>query len=158
VVLNFGRSFTFETFFLKQFKEDKIPSTLALDLSIIKMDPKGKVIYFNQCFLNLLKKIPRASKPTKDFTIEFYTLSLPMSMVMFVKNMLSLKGNIEEESLKDKYNTNTKPLLPILRKKKKDINSMDMESLQRIFNKLSNELIDLKYNSGEGSSNPKNSG
>jgi hypothetical protein len=32
---------------------------------------------------------------------------------------------------------------------------MDMESLQRIVKKLSNEIIDLKKNHGEGSSNPK---
>jgi hypothetical protein len=46
-------------------------------------------------------------------------------------------------------------LLPSPSKEKKDINSMDMESLQRIVKKLSNELIYLKKNSGEGSSNPK---
>jgi hypothetical protein len=39
---------------------------------------------------------------------------------------------------------------------KKDYDSMDMESLQRIVKKLSNELIDLKKNGGEGSSNSKN--
>jgi hypothetical protein len=50
------------------------------------MDPKEKVKYFNQCFLTLLKRIPQDSKPIEDVTIEFYTSSLPMSMVMFVKN------------------------------------------------------------------------
>jgi hypothetical protein len=91
------------------------------------MEPKEKIKYFNQCFLTLMKRIPQASKPVEDVTIEFYTSSLPMSMVMFVKNvekttleatfkealkieknMLSLKGNPGVESSKDKTNPKTK--------------------------------------------------
>jgi hypothetical protein len=74
----------FETIFLEKFREYKTPTTPILYLSRIKMDPKEKIKYFNQRFLNLMKKIPQASKPSEDVSIEFYTLDLPMSMDMFV--------------------------------------------------------------------------
>jgi hypothetical protein len=138
----------FETIFLKKFGEEKTPTTLVLDISRIKMDTNEKVKYFNQCFLSLLKQIPRASKPAEDVTIEFYTSSLPMSMEMFVKNtekatleatfqealkieknMLSLKGNPRAESSKDKTKTKTKATVTKSSEEKKDIDSMDMESL-----------------------------
>jgi hypothetical protein len=76
----------FETTFIEKFREEKMPMTLVLDLSRIKMEPKEKIKYFNQRFLTLMKRIPQASKPTKDVSIEFYTSSLPMLMEMFVKN------------------------------------------------------------------------
>jgi hypothetical protein len=179
MVLFFGRSFyhqleNFETIFLENFGEHKTPTTLVLDLSRIKMESKEKIKYFNQCFLTLLKQIPQALKPVEDVTIEFYTSSLPMSMVMFFKNvekttleatfkeslkieknMLSLKGNPGVESSKEKTNPKTKSTATKTSEEKKDTDSMDMEALQRIVKKLSNEIIDLKKNSGEGSSNPK---
>jgi hypothetical protein len=34
-----------------------------------------------------MKRIPQASKPAEDVSIEFYTSSLPISMEMFVKNV-----------------------------------------------------------------------
>jgi hypothetical protein len=95
-----------------------------------------------------------------------------MSMTMFVKNvekstveeafqealkvqnnMSSFKGNCGEESSKEKgkaKETMTKPF-----KDKKNYDSMDMEALQRIIKKISNELIDWKKNDGEGSSSLK---
>jgi hypothetical protein len=74
----------FETIFVNKFGEDKIPSSLVLYLSRMKMDTNENVKDFNQCFLSLLKKIPWASKPTEYVTNEFYTSTLPMSMAMFV--------------------------------------------------------------------------
>jgi hypothetical protein len=162
----------FVTIFLKKFREDKTSATSVLDISRIKMDTNEKVKYFNQCFLYLLKQ---TSKPIVEVTIEFYTLSLPMSMAMFIKNvekatleatfqealiieknMLSLKGNLEDESSKNKSKTKAKSHVTKSSKEKKYTDSMDMESLQRIVNKLSNKLIDLKKHNGEGSSNTKN--
>jgi hypothetical protein len=130
-----------------------------------------KVKYFNQCFLSLLEQIPQDSKPTEDITIEFYTSVLPISMEMFVKtenkytleatfqealkikkNMLSLKGNPGVESSKNKNKNNTKAIVTKYLEETKDIDSMDMKSLQIIVKKLSNELIYLKKHNGEGSS------
>jgi hypothetical protein len=49
------------------------------------MEEKDKVKDFNQIFLTLINKIPLASKPADDVSIEFYTSSLLVSMTMFVK-------------------------------------------------------------------------
>jgi hypothetical protein len=46
---------TFETIFLRKFGENKMPTTLVLELSRIKMDSKELVNDYNQCFLTLLK-------------------------------------------------------------------------------------------------------
>jgi hypothetical protein len=37
----------------------------------------------------------------------------------------------------------------------KDKDSMDMESMQRMIKRLSNEVIDMKMNNGEGTSNQR---
>jgi hypothetical protein len=110
-----------ETIFLRKFGENKTPTTLVLELSGIKMDAKELVNDYNRCFLSLLRQILRASNPTEDVSIEFYTSSLHISMAIFVnnvekstleeafqealkveKNMMSLKGNPGEESSKYK--------------------------------------------------------
>jgi len=99
----------------------------VLDLSRIKVDTKQKIKDFNQTFHTLMKKIPHASKPAEDVSIEFYTLALLVSKEMFVKTtekdtleatfkeaikiekyMLSLKGNHGVECSKDKSNPKTK--------------------------------------------------
>jgi hypothetical protein len=91
-----------------------------------------------------------------------------MSMVMFVKNaekdtleetfqealkieknMISLKVNPGEESSKDKAKAKAKSLVTKYYEEKKDTYSMDMESLQRIVKKLSNEMIDMNKQNGE---------
>jgi hypothetical protein len=71
----------------------------------------------------------------------------------FEKNMLSLKGSSSSEPSKDKGKGKISTSKPSEDKNPSD--SMDMESLQRIIKKLSNDLVDLKRGSGEGSSNQK---
>jgi len=68
--------------------------------------------------------------------------------------MLSIKGNPRNESLKDKSNTKTKTIVSKPLEYKKDQDYIDVESLQRIVNNLSNKIIDMKKHCGEGSSNP----
>jgi predicted Mrr-cat superfamily restriction endonuclease len=137
------------------------------------MDSKELVNDYNQHFLTLLKQIQRAYKIVEYVSIEFYTSSFPMSIAMFIKNvekstleesfqeslkveknMLSLKGNPGVESSKD--NVKSKEAMYKPSKDKKNYDSMDMETLQRIVKKISNELIDLKKNGAEGSSSSKN--
>lgn len=48
------------------------------------MYPKENVKYFNQIFLTLMNKIPNDSRPIDSSLIEFYTNSLPPSIVTFV--------------------------------------------------------------------------
>ena len=69
--------------------------------------------------------------------------------------MLSLKGNPGVESSQDKSNLKTKSIITKTSKDNKDIYSMDLEYLQRIFKKLSIKIIYLKKNPREGSFNPK---
>jgi len=48
------------------------------------METKEQIKYFNQQFLTLMKKIPQASNPAEDLSIEFYTSTLHVSMEMVV--------------------------------------------------------------------------
>jgi hypothetical protein len=89
-------------------------------------------------------------------TLEKDTLEATFQEALKIeKNMLSLKWNPGVESSKDKAKTKSKSHVTKSLEEKKDIDSMDMESLQIIVKKLSNELIDLKKHNGEGSSNTK---
>jgi hypothetical protein len=42
-----------------------------------------------------MRRIPRASKPAEDVSIEFHTSGIPMSIAMFVKNVE--KSTLEED-------------------------------------------------------------
>jgi len=70
-----------------------------------------------------------------------------------VKYMMSLKGNPREEAKNYKSNTKKRVTPSKSPKHKNDQESMEMESLQRIIKKLSNEIIDMNQNLGEGTSN-----
>jgi len=72
-----------------------------------------------------------------------------------IENKLSLKGNRGAKYSNEKTNPNTNSTTTKTSEEKNDIYSMDMEALQRIFKKLSNEIIDLKKNNGNRSSIPK---
>jgi hypothetical protein len=138
------------------------------------MEAKEKVKDLNQMFLTLINKIPLASKPTDDVSIEFYTSSLSVSMVNFVKRtekgtmedtfkeaikvdkgILILKGNLGAEVSKDKSNTKSKVTLKKNPEDKKYQESMDMEALKRIVKNIYNEIIDMNKRTREGTSNAK---
>jgi hypothetical protein len=61
----------FETIFLNKFGEDKMSTTLVLDLSRIKMDTHKRVKYFNQRFLSLLKVFHKFSNTLKMSQLNF---------------------------------------------------------------------------------------
>jgi hypothetical protein len=114
--------------------------------------------------LSLINKIHDTSKHVEVVSIELYTLSLPVSMGIFVKRakngtledtfeeaikvekyMLSLKGNSRLNSDQSTSSNSKKKILPTQDPTdKKDQDSMDMESLQRIVKKLTNEIVDMK--------------
>jgi hypothetical protein len=71
----------------------------------------------------------------------------------FEKNMMSLKGSYKSDPSKDKGKG--KYFVSKPNEDKNHSDSMDMESIQRIINKLSNNLIDLKKGGGEGYSSQK---
>lgn len=59
VVGSFHSCNNFQNDFLGQFGEDKTPTNFVLELSIIKMGPKGKRFFF---FFGLRNKIPKNSR------------------------------------------------------------------------------------------------
>ena len=67
--------------------------------------------------------------------------------------MMSLKGSSNSNPSKDKGKGKASTSKPS--EDKKSFDSMDMESLQSIINNLSNDLVDPKKGSGEGSSSQK---
>jgi hypothetical protein len=60
------------------------------------------------------------------------------------KGYVKSKGNLGAESHKDKSNTKIKVTSTKPSEDTKDQDSLDMESLQRIIKKLSNDIIDIK--------------
>lgn len=127
------------------------------------MDDKEKIKYFNQRFLSLRNRIPFESRSTEGVVIEYYTSPLPQTMAMFVKqtrkttlqdnfvepirvenDLASLKGN----QANDKPSSSRTPVKTHTNRRDQD--SFDIEGLQRIVKQLSNEIIDLKKNLGEG--------
>ena len=95
----------FQTAFLGKFGEDKTSAKLVLELSRIKMDPKEKVKDFNKRFLTLRNKILLTSRPNNDVTVELYTVTLPTTVVMFVKRdeKITLNKKFEEAIKVEKY-------------------------------------------------------
>jgi len=75
--------------------------------------------------------------------------------IKFEKDMLGLKGNPGAEVQKDKSNTKRNVTLKKPHEDKKDQDSMDMESLQRMVKNISNEIININKIVGEGTSNTK---
>ena len=129
------------------------------------MDGKEKVKDFNQCFINLRNKIPVESRPTKGVVTKFYTSALLQTMAMFVKQAqnTTFQGNFAEairvkkdlSSLKvnqgdDKPSTSRAPVKTHTDRREQD--SFNIEGLQRMVKQLSNEIIDLKKNSGKSTS------
>lgn len=133
------------------------------------MNPKEKINEFNQRFLN---NIPTTTRPVEEVTLELYTSALPLSIAMFFKRaklttleetfdeailvekeISSLKANPMNEtnsastSKKNNENPNKNE------NEKKDQDNLDMESLQQVITKLSNDMINIKKNNSETNQN-----
>jgi len=136
------------------------------------MIPKEKIKEFNQRFLTLRNKIPTAARPAEEVTLEFYTSALPLSVAMFVKRdkLATLEETFEKAILVEKEMTNLKShptnesdTASSSRKKnenpnknvndKKEQDNFDMENLQRVIMKLSNDMIDMKKNNTKTNQN-----
>jgi len=75
---------TFQEVFFSKFGDDRTIASLINDLSNLKANPNEKIKDFNSRFNKFLNKIPTASKPTVDVQIEWYILSLPSNIAIFV--------------------------------------------------------------------------
>jgi hypothetical protein len=138
------------------------------ELFTATMSSKEKVKYFNQWFTTILNKFQAEAKPTHDFQIEVYANALPASISMFVKRDAkhTLAENFEEEKTiefqkkgcKDgQVSLVKKEVQPLPRRgllltgpprqqteKGPKKGSGDIEDLQQMTKKLSNEIIDMK--------------
>jgi hypothetical protein len=160
----------FETCFLEKFGDDKSPEVLVMELSSLKMNPKEKVKDFNQRFLTLKKKIPVDSMPAENLIVAYYTKALHNNIAIWVKrskkntlleafeeasqiekDILSLKDNLSSEA---ETTSSSKKKIEILTRPpqvKNQQETLDLESLQKAFQKLSNQVVDLKRSTEEAS-------
>jgi hypothetical protein len=160
----------FETCFLEKFGDDKSLEVLVMELSSLKMNPKEKVKDFNQIFLTLKNKIPADSMPIESLIVAYYTKALHNNIAIWVKrskkntlleafeeasqiekDILSLKDNLNSEA---ETTSSSKKKIEILTRPPQTKNQpeiLDLESLQKAFQKLSNQVIDLKRSAEEAS-------
>lgn len=156
----------FQQFFLDKFGDEKTPAALVLELSHLKMETKEKLKDFNIWF----NRIPATARPTEEVLMEFditaltnvmwvkrtnaWTLQGVIDEVVKVKNeMLSLTtchptiGENKASQTSKKNNGNDKKV-----DETKEKDTIDVEGLHRIINKLMNIVIDMKKNHGESTS------
>ena len=141
-----------------------------MNLSSLKMIPKENVKDFNQRFLTLKNKIPIDSMPAKNLLVAYYTKALHNNIAMWLKR--SKKNTllesfeeavlIEKDILSLKYNLSSEVETTSSSKKKIEIltrppqaknqqETLDLETLQKAFQKLSNQVVDLKISIEEAS-------
>ena len=159
----------FETTFMTQFRDEKTSGILFLKLSR-KNNRKEKINDFNQIFITLLNNIP--NNPAEAMQIEFYivTLQPPISMFVKMEKKQTLVENFEQDikvekdieaisnhpgNEERKYSTSQKSSkknkgTSKTESNKKETCPTDMESMQWTIKHLTNKIIDLKKNNGEG--------
>jgi hypothetical protein len=155
---------------LEKFGDDKSMEVLIMEISILKMNPKEKVKDFNQIFFTLKNKIPVDSMPVESLIVAYYDKALHNNIAIWVKrskknmflesfeearqiekDIFSLKDNLSSQvettsSSKMKIEILTRP--PQTKNQPK---TLDLESLQKAFQKISNQFVDLKRSAEEES-------
>jgi hypothetical protein len=133
-----------------------------MELSSLNMNPKEKFKDFNQRFLTLKKKIPADSMPAENLIVAYYTKAMHKNIAIWVKrskkntlleafeeesqiekDVLILKDNVSSEA---KTTSSSKKKIEILTRTPQPKNqqeTLDLESLQKAFQKLSNQVVDL---------------
>jgi hypothetical protein len=170
----------FQKDFLEKFAEETTMGALMDELFMATMNLKERVKDFNQIFMTILNKFQPTAKPTQELQIEVYANALLASISMFVKRAakqtlaenfeeakmieFQMKGCKEGEASLVKRETMPPPRRGLLltRSSGKSTEQTpnkgngDIEYLQCMVKKLSNEIIDMKRSAGEGnqSQNP----
>jgi hypothetical protein len=164
----------FQKYFLDKFAEETTIGALMVELFTATMSSKEKVKDFNQWFTIILNKFQPKAKPTQELQIEVYANALPASISMFLKRASkhTLVENFEETKtiefqmkgckegqvsiLKKEFQPPPRRGLLLIRppgkqtKQGPEKGSRDIEDLQHMIKKLSNEIIDMKRSVGEG--------
>jgi hypothetical protein len=135
------------------------------------MNPKEKFKDFNQIFLTLKNKIPEELMPVKNSIFPYYTKSLHHNIaicrvkrskkntlldefkevILIEKDILSLKDNLSVEAESTSSSKNKIEILTRAPQNKREQETLDLESLQKYFQKLSNQRVDLKRYDEEAS-------
>jgi hypothetical protein len=118
-------------------------------------------------FLNVLIKFLHDIAPSQSLAIEYYMATLTPSVGMFVKmdknNTLAL--NFDEAEIVERELSSYEHYLhteetkmarkrPLLLTKPPKKEPKDIDNVVKLVNNLSNEVVDIKKNVGEGSSKP----
>jgi hypothetical protein len=152
----------FETCFLEKFEDEKSPEVLVMELSSLKLNHKEKLTDFNQIFLTLKNKIPTNSMPAEILIVAYYAKSLHNNTEIWVKrskkntllesfeeasqiekDIIILKYNLSNET---EANSSSKTKIVIITRPPQTKNqqeNLDLEILQKAFQKLSNQVNDL---------------
>jgi hypothetical protein len=161
----------FESCFLEKFGDNKSPEVLVMELSSLKMNRKEKIKDFNQRFLTLKNRIPVDSMSAENLIVTYYTKSLHQNIAIWVKrskkatlleafeeasqikkDILILKDNICNEAETTSSSKKKIEILPRPPQNKTQSDGSDLESLQKVIQKLSNQVIDLRRSVEEASS------
>jgi hypothetical protein len=161
----------FESCFLEKFGDEKSPEVLVMKLSSLKMNPKEKKKYFKQRFLTLNNRIPIDSMPAENLIVTYYTKGLHQNITIWVKrskkatllesfeeerqiekDILSLKDNISNEVEITPSSKKKIEILPRPPQTKNQSERSYLESLQKVIQKLSNQVVDLRRSAKKASS------
>jgi len=143
---------------LTKFGDDRSTASLINDLSNLKMNSGQNIKDFNSRFNKLLNKSPDTSRPVADVQIEWYILSLPSNIAIFVDraNKNTLVENMKEvvsvekgiNALEKKKDQEDKRLKKVTFKdesrKKAPKYPFGLEGLQQVLQTLSNEKVEIK--------------
>jgi hypothetical protein len=158
----------FQTCFLEKFGDDKSPEILVMELSSLKMNPKEKFKDFNQIFLTSKNKIPVDSMLAKNVSVAYYTKALHNNIdiwvkrskkntfleafeeaVLIEKDILSLNNSLSSEAETTSPSEKKIEILTMPPQTKNQQETLDLESLQKYFHKLFNQVVDLKISTEE---------
>jgi hypothetical protein len=164
----------FQKDFVDKFVEETTTGALMAELFITTTSSKERVKDFNQRFTTILNKFQPEAKPTQELQIKVYANALPASISMFVKRVAkqTLDENFEEAKMIEFQMKGCKEGQVLLVKKEvqppprrgllltrppgkqteqaPEKGSGDIEDLQRMVKKFSNEIIDMKRSEREG--------
>ena len=157
----------FQEQFLTKFGDDRSTATLINDLSNLRTESREPIKYFNLRFNKILNKIPTASQPSEEVRSEWYITALPSNLAIFVDraNKTTLVENMKEAIAVEKHimvlekknameeRKSKKVLFKEDPKKKQPKDPFDLEGLQKVLKTISNEMVDIKKQEAETSSN-----
>jgi hypothetical protein len=164
----------FQKYFLDKFVEENTTGALMVEMFVATMTPKERFKDFNQRFTTILNRFQPVAKPTQEFQIEVYANMLLASISMFVKitakrtleecfeeaKMIEfqMKGCKESHASLVKKESQHPPRRGLLltrppgkpAEQNPDKGDANIEDLQCMVKKLSNEILDMKRSVGEG--------